>query len=107
MTKKKWQLKRNGMFTPYKDKNGEKICGGDVVRFYFDVDKGVFRGEHKTKACEDYTEMIDVVAFVNDRVMFLSDIGHGSYGFRYNEYCEIIWRYPRKPESLLLEITHD
>lgn len=90
-------------YTGLKDKNGKEIYEGDIIRFYFTVELGVFRGKHTDKKREEYTEMIDVVEFIDVAFYFTSDIGCSAYANRYNNYCEVIGNIHSNPELLETE----
>lgn len=82
------------------DKNGTQICEGDIVRFFFDVELGVFRGDHKSEKTKNYTEMIDVVEVIDGELCFMSELDFGgAHAYRYNRYCEVIGSMTDEPDK--------
>jgi hypothetical protein len=55
--------------TGYKDRDGNELFVGDIVRFYFDENYG-----YGTKD-SGYTEMIDVIMKIKNEFYLVSDIG--------------------------------
>lgn len=86
-------IKKEKRCSNLKDKNGNLIYEGDIVRFYFSADYGY---DHP-----DATEMIDEVMFEDGKFYFVNnDIGWGAYAWRHNEYCEVIGCIQDNPELL-------
>ena len=73
-------------YTGYNDKNGTKIREGDLVRFFWDWEKG-----YSDSADGGYTEMIDTVRYEDGAwYIICPTIGDGAFIWRHNEHCEII-----------------